>query len=133
MQSSSPALVKPLDVLDPGDMYWGEDADARGSEQKDDRLWVVMSRRSLNGNNTIVVVPATTKVHHAEKHPAFCIRLPAQEQVPILGQSASRDRVALCHQVRVFDKSRLREKWGKLSLSALPAIQLGLAFVFDIR
>lgn len=133
MQPSSPALVKPLDVLDQGDMYWGEDADARGHEQRDDRLWIVMSRRSLNGNNTIVVVPATTKLHQAVKHPAFCIRLPAHEQVPIIGQSASRERVALCHQLRVFDKSRLREKWGKVSLSAIPSIQLGLSFVFDIR
>jgi mRNA interferase MazF len=131
MQTSS--LVKPLDILSQGDMYWGEDVDAIGSEQKDDRLWIVMSRRSLNGNNTIVVVPATTKVHKAVKYPAFCIRLPAQEQTPIIGQSASRDRVALCHQVRVFDKSRLREKWGKVSLSAIPSIQLGLQFVFDIR
>jgi mRNA-degrading endonuclease toxin of MazEF toxin-antitoxin module len=92
-----------------------------------------MSRRALNGSNTIVAVPATTKMEKADKYPAFCIRLPAQEQMPIIGQSASRDRVALCHQVRVFDKSRLREKWGKISLSAIPSIQLGLAFVFDLR
>jgi mRNA-degrading endonuclease toxin of MazEF toxin-antitoxin module len=55
MQSSS--LVKPLDVIDQGDMYWYEDTDAKGSEQRKDRLWVVMSRRSLNGNNTVVAVP----------------------------------------------------------------------------
>jgi|ERR1035438_5661426 mRNA interferase MazF len=127
------SLVKPLDVLDQGDMYWGEDADARGSEQRDDRLWIVMSRRALNGNNTVVVIPATTKLAQAEKHPAFCIRIPANEQIPIIGQSASRDRAALCHQLRVFDKIRLREKWGKVSLSAIPSIQLGLTYLFDIR
>jgi mRNA interferase MazF len=127
-----PSLVQPLNVLDQGELYWGEDSEAVGSEQAGDRIWAVVSRRSLNGNNTILVVPLTTKVAKADKHPAFCILIPAQEQVPIIGASPSRDRVALCHQVRVFDKSRLREKWGKLSLSAIPAIQLGLGFVFGI-
>ncbi len=129
----SASLVKPSDVLNQGDMYWGEDTDATGSEQSGDRIWIVMSRRALNGNNTIVVVPATTKMAKADEYPAFCIRLPAQEQIPIIGQSPSINRVALCHQVRVFDKSRLREKWGKLSLSAIPSIQLGLQYVFDFR
>jgi mRNA interferase MazF len=126
-------LVQPQDVLGQGDLYWGEDVSAQGSEQAKDRLWCVMSRRTLNGNNTIVAVPMTTKLEKADKHPAFCIRIPAQEQIPLIGQSASIDRVALCHQVRVMDKSRFREKWGKLSQSAIPSIQLGLAFVFDLR
>lgn len=126
-------LVPPSQVLDQGDMFWAQDPNAVGSEQAKDRLWVVMSRRSLNGNNTVLVVPVTTKTEKADKYPAFCIRLPAQEQIPIPGQTASIHRVALCHQVRVFDKSRLREKWGKLSLSAIAAVQLGLAFVFDYR
>lgn len=128
-----PNLVQPQDVLAQGDLYWGEDVNAQGSEQAKDRLWCVMSRRTLNGNNTIVAVPLSTKIDKADKYPAFCIRIPAQEQIPLIGQSPSRDRVALCHQVRVMDKCRFREKWGKLSLSAIPSIQLGLAFVFDIR
>lgn len=131
MQSSS--LVKPLDVLDQGDIYWFEDAAAKGSEQSKDRLWVVMSRRALNGNNTVVAVPLSTKLEKSDKYPAFCIRIPANEQVPIIGQTPSQNRVALCHQVRVCDKTRFREKWGKVSLSAIPSIQVGLAYVFDIR
>ena len=128
-----PSLVQPLDVLDQGDIYWAEDTQAVGSEQAKDRLWVVMSRRSLNANNTVVVVPLTTKLTKADKYPSFCIRIPAQEQVPVIGAEPSCDRAALCHQVRVFDKTRFRQKWGKLSLSAIPSVQLGLGYVFDIR
>jgi mRNA interferase MazF len=128
-----PSLVQPLDVLNQGDIYWAGDTQATGSEQAKDRLWVVMSRRALNVNNTVVVVPLTTKLTKSDKYPAFCIRIPAQEQVPVIGAEPSCDRVALCHQVRVFDKSRFRQKWGRLSLSAIPSVQLGLGYVFDIR
>jgi mRNA interferase MazF len=124
-------LVKPTDVLKQGEMFWAEDVNARGSEQRGDRIWIVMSRQALNGNNTVVVVPATTKLAKADKYPAFCIRIPAEEQVPIYGQSPSIHRVALCHQLRVLDKSALREKWGMLSHTAVTAVNLGIAFVFN--
>jgi mRNA-degrading endonuclease toxin of MazEF toxin-antitoxin module len=114
-------------------MFWAEDKEAVGSEQSGDRIWIVMSRKALNGNNTVMVVPATTRIAKAHKYPGFCILLPAQEQIPIIGQSSAIDRAALCHQARVFDKSRFREKWGKLSLSAVASIQLGISYVFDIR
>jgi len=119
-------------VVSPGEIYWGEDTNAKGSEQKGHRLWLVMSRRILNGNNTIVVVPLTTsRLEKATKHPDFCIRLPAGEIIVNLGASPSKDCVALCHQVRVIDKSRLDQQYGKLS-SAIPAVQLGLSFVFNL-
>jgi len=127
-----PSLVKPQDVLNQGELYWGEDHDAQGSEQKGDRLWAVMSRKSLNGNNTVVVVPLSRRLEKASKYPGFCILIPAQEMIPIVGQSASLDRVALCHQIRVMDKSKLREKWGSMTLSAAPSVQNGIAFVLNI-
>lgn len=126
------SLVKPQDVLNQGEIYWGEDHNAKDSEQKGDRLWAVMSRKSLNGNNTVVVVPLSRKLDKASKYPGFCILLPAAEMIPIVGQTASLDRVALCHQLRVMDKSFLREKWGSLTLSAIPSVQNGIAFVLNM-
>jgi mRNA-degrading endonuclease toxin of MazEF toxin-antitoxin module len=89
----------------PGDIYWGEDKGAVGAEQKKDRLWVIMSRRTLNGNATVVVVPLSSRVKKAAQYPGFCILLPAGEVLPDYGEGAAIDGVALCHQVRVFDKS----------------------------
>jgi mRNA interferase MazF len=119
-------------VVNPGELYWGEDPNAQGSEQKGRRLWLIISRRALNGNNTVVVVPVSTKMQKADKHPDFCILLPAGEIVVNVGQNASVDCVALCHQVRVLDKTRFLEQYGKLSRSAIPSVQLGLSYVFDL-
>jgi mRNA interferase MazF len=123
--------IKPLDVLKQGDIFWGEPDDTKGSEQSGRRKWIVMSRTALNGNNTVVVVPLTTKLEKSEKHPDFCIHLPEAEMTPTIGNAPSRESVALCHQVRVFDKSRFSEKWGKLSTSATYSVQLGIAYVFN--
>ena len=119
-------------VVSPGELYWGEDPNAQGSEQRGRRLWLIISRRALNANNTVVVVPVTSRIEKALKHPAFCIILPAGEIVVNAGQPPSKDCVALCHQVRVFDKTRFLEQYGKLSLSAVPSVQLGLSYVFNL-
>lgn len=120
------------EILLPGDICWAVDPVAIGSEQQKSRPWVVMSRKAINGNNTVVAVPLTSNSAKADRYPAFCILLPAGEIIPAIGQRASIDSVALCHQVRVMDKSRFTGRYGKLSLSAVPAVQLGLAFVFNI-
>ena len=126
-----PTLISPTDVLNQGDIFWGEASAASGSEQAGDRPWVVMSRRAINGANTVVAVPLSRRMEKASKYPHFCILIPAAEALPIPGQTASVDRVALCHQVRVVDKAMFREKWGKLTLAAISSIQLGLQWVFD--
>jgi len=41
--------------------------------------------------------------------------------------------VAKCDHVRVLDKTQLESKIGKLTHTAVIAVELGLAFVFDIR
>jgi mRNA-degrading endonuclease toxin of MazEF toxin-antitoxin module len=41
--------------------------------------------------------------------------------------------VAKTDQVRVIDKTRLEQKIGRLSQTAILAVTHGLAFVFDIR
>lgn len=117
----------------PGEIYWAEDTNAVGSEQKKDRLWVIMSRRAINGNETVVVVPLTSKVKKAVQYPGFCILIPSGEVIAEYGETAPINSVALCHQVRVFDKGRFRRKYGQLSLSAVSAVQLGLSYVFNIQ
>lgn len=115
-----------------GEIFWAEDPNATGSEQQKLRPYVIMSRRSLNDNNTIVGVPLSTKTVKAEKYPAFCILVPKGEIVVDIGEMPASDCAALCHQVRVLDKSRLRKHYAKLSLTATAAVQAGLGFVFNI-
>jgi len=119
--------------IEPGEIYWANPTDTVGSEQSFDRPYVIMSRLSLNSGQTVVVVPLSTRMEKAKKQPAFCIRLPASEIIPVVGAIPSVDSVALCHQVRVFDRTRLRKKYGKLTLSAVLSVQLGLSYLFNIQ
>ena len=92
-----------------------------------------MSR--LSGNNagrTVVVVPLTTSTQSANPH--YRIFIPVSEMIrdPERASTLS-DSVAKCDHVRVLDKSQLESKIGKLTYTAVIAVELGLAFVFDIR
>lgn len=114
-----------------GDLYYAEDPQAVGSEQKFLRPHVIVSRSELNGTKTVVAVPFTTK---DKGHPAYCVRIPASEMIPDPTFMGSfQDSVARCYQVRVMDKSRFTRKIGKLSGPALAAVELGLTYLFDLR
>lgn len=103
-----------------------------GSEQSGLRPWVIISRDAVNNNKTTAVgVPLTTKVHKANSYRIF---LPVTELISEPGSNHQlRDSVALCDHVRVLDTTRIRKKIGTLSTNAILSVQLGLAFVFDIR
>lgn len=95
------------------------------------RPCVVMSRGLVNKGNPVVVVPLTSETRRAS---SYNIALPASEIVKDAGNNSSIvDSVALCSQVFMVDKRKLENKIGKLSYNAVLAVQLGLAYVFDIR
>lgn len=74
----------------------------------------------------------TTKTGTA--NPYYRIILPVAELLKDPNCSSSlQDSVAKCDHVRVLDKSLLEQKIGKLTHTAVIAVELGLAFVFDIR
>jgi mRNA-degrading endonuclease toxin of MazEF toxin-antitoxin module len=90
-----------------------------------------MSRGLVNKGNPVVVVPLTSETRRAS---SYNIALPASEIVKDAGNNSSIvDSVALCSQVFMVDKRKLENKIGKLSYNAVLAVQLGLAYVFDIR
>jgi mRNA-degrading endonuclease toxin of MazEF toxin-antitoxin module len=104
-----------------------------GSEQQKRRPYVVMSRLSVNklGKN-VVGIPLSHVINKANQHR---ILIPAKE---IIKDATSNfpfvNSVALTDQVRVLDISRLElPRIGYLSTTATIAVQLGLAFLFDIR
>src|SRR5215216_3657900 len=68
-------------VLSPGDIYWFDidDDTRRGSEQRKDRPFVVVSRYGINkALKTVVAVPLTFSGASdlTIKHPSYRIRLP---------------------------------------------------------
>lgn len=123
--------IDPSIPLDPGDIYWVTLPVQGGSEQAGRRPCIVMSRRSVNTGNTVVVVPMTTNISRAT---AWRVQLPVVEIIKDLGcNSEIKPSVALCHQVRAVDRKAFEGKIGKLSQNAVLAVQLGLSYLFDIR
>ena len=117
--------------IDQGEIYWITLPDRGGREQHGRRPCIVMSRRSLNHSNPVVVVPMTSETRKAS---AFNILLPAAEIIKdIASRSTVVDSVALCGQVFMIDKRKFEDRLGKLSANAVLAVQLGLSYVFDIR
>lgn len=118
-----------------GEIYWVDIPKAHtvGSEQWKRRPYIIVSRDAINriGRN-VVGVPLSSKLHKASQ---YRILLPATEIIKDIGRPDSiTDSVALTDQLRVLDVSRLEQpRIGKLSTTAVMALELGVAFVFDIR
>ena len=126
-----------------GDLFWIDipKHQTHGSEQYGRRPFVVMSRTAVNRRlKTVVVVPLTTFAHQTElqavldNQPPYRIVVPLAE---ITKDAACSSQLSTCvaktDQARVVDKTRLLERIGRLSQTAIIAVGIGLAFVFDIR
>ncbi len=125
----------PLDLtrpVDAGEIFWIEyPPQTDNSEQYGRRPYIVMSRRLLNSGNTIVVVPMSTKISKASDHKVL---IPVAEIIKEVGVTWDvQTSVALCNQVRVVDKRKVENRIGRLSQNAVLAVQLGLAYLFDLR
>jgi mRNA interferase MazF len=117
-----------------GDIFWVTIApeETKGSEQYGRRPFLVVSRNAVNrALKTVVAVPLSTTT---DNQPAHRILIPINEitRDPSC-TSQLQHSVAKTDQVRVIDKSRMEQRIGKLSQTAIIAVGHGLAYVFDIR
>ena len=66
--------------------------------------------------------------------PPYRIVVPAKEIVrDIAFNGEIKTSIAKTDQSRVLDKSRLEKRIGKLTNTAMAAVGLGLAYLFDLR
>jgi mRNA-degrading endonuclease toxin of MazEF toxin-antitoxin module len=121
-----------MQEIEQGEIYWVTLTGA-GSEQSGRRPCIVMSRLTVNNaGRTVVVVPMTTTTTSANQY--YRILLPVAEIIKDPScTSIIQVSVAKCDHARVLDKSLLEGKIGKLTQTAVIAVGLGLAYVFDIR
>ncbi len=118
-----------------GEIYWvlAKDLDIKHSEQRKDRPYVIVSRDAINqlGKN-VVGVPLSSKTSKANSHR---ILIPLAHMIKDVScVRPMTDSVALTDHIRVLDPSRFEQpKMGKMSETAMGGIELGLAFLFDIR
>lgn len=97
----------------------------RGSEQAGLRPVLIVQVDPMNEFlRTVVIVPFTTNLKW-EQFP-FCVLINAGEG------GLHSDSVALCHQIRVCDKSRLLQRLGQLSDNSLKRVEQALRFTLGL-
>ncbi len=109
-------------VYNRGDVYLANLDPQKGSEQGGVRPVLILQTDLLNRvGNTVIVVPFTTNLRRA--------KLPSCVLVARGEGGLTEDSVALCHQIRVLDKSGLRNYLGMVSVQTLKQVDEKLRFV----
>src|SRR5947209_19117920 len=108
-----------------GEIWLAELNPTRGSEQAGTRPVLILQNNSINRfTKTFLTIPFTTNLRRASL--PTCVRLHKGEG------GLANDSVALCHQFRVLDKSRLIRRMGSISDDTLAAIEHCLLFTTGI-
>lgn len=109
-----------------GEIYLANLDPTRGSEQAGRRPVLVFQHNLVNQfTRTVICIPFTTNLRRAQL--PSCMLAPAGEG------GLLRDSVALCHQMRVLDKSRLVVRLGQMSGEILAEIERVVAFTLGMQ
>ena len=113
-----------------GEVYWANFSPRSGSEQKGLRPAVLVSHNLFNQAeqwNSLLVVPISTSVKQFQRT--------TSTTVVLLPKSIglSRDSYALCHQVTVLDRSKLRNYIMVLTPSLLSNVEEAMMFALGIE
>ena len=109
-----------------GEIWLAELNPVRGSEQAGTRPVLVMQTNAINQfTTTVLTIPFTTNLRRAN--------LPSCVSVAVDEGGLSSDSVALCHQLRVLDKTRLTKKLGEVSKATLEKIETCVLFTLGVK
>ncbi|MEK0179137.1 MAG: type II toxin-antitoxin system PemK/MazF family toxin [Oscillatoriales cyanobacterium] len=88
----------------------------QGSEQAGVRPTIIFQNDTISRYTTTVIsIPLTTNLRRASL--PSCVLIPGGEG------GLTQDSVALCHQLRVLDKTRLRNKIGEVNPEILAQLE----------
>lgn len=103
-------------VVNRGEIWLADLNPTRGSEQAGVRPIIIFQSDLLNKfTTTVLAIPLTTNLRRASL--PSCVFIPRKEG------GLSSNSVALCHQLRVLDKTRLQRKLEKLSKQTLSTVE----------
>ena len=96
-----------------------------GSEQAGVRPVIIFQNNAINQfTTTLLTIPLTTNLRRAA--------LPSCVKVGKGEGGLKNDSVALCHQLRVLDKTRLQRKLGSVSQNTIDEIESCVLFTMGI-
>jgi mRNA interferase MazF len=100
-----------LAILDP----------VQGSEQAGTRPVIIFQENTLSKfTTTVITIPVTSNLRRALL--PTCIKISSGEG------GLNQESVALCHQIRVLDKTRLTSKLGQLKLETIALLETTVLF-----
>ncbi len=108
-----------------GEIWLADLNPTRGSEQAGTRPVLIFQNNVINKyTTTILAIPLTTNLLRAS--------LPSCVQISQGEGGLASDSVALCHQLRVLDKTRLVRKLGPVSPKTISSIESCVKFTMGM-
>lgn len=114
-----------MSIVKRGDIYYADLSPVVGSEQGGMRPVLIVQNDTGNKHSPTVIAAAITSQTGKAKLPTH---------IELSGQSVglTRDSVILLEQIRTLDKSRLREKMGRLDGETMTRVDSALAVSFGL-
>ncbi|MBR2717033.1 MAG: type II toxin-antitoxin system PemK/MazF family toxin [Oscillospiraceae bacterium] len=108
-----------------GDIYYADLSPVVGSEQGGLRPVLIVQNDTGNRHSpTVIAAAITSQVGKA--------RLPTHIEIAARDSGLTRNSVILLEQIRTLDKSRLRERMGKLDAPTMNRVDSAIAVSFGL-
>jgi len=108
-----------------GDIYYADLSPVVGSEQGGLRPVLIVQNNTGNKHSpTVIAAAITSQIGKA--------RLPTHIELSARNYGLNRDSVILLEQIRTLDKSRLKERMGKLDDGLMDRVDSAIAVSFGL-
>jgi len=114
-----------LSIVKRGDIFYADLSPVIGSEQGGMRPVLIVQNDTGNKHSPTVIAAAITSQTGKA-------RLPTHIELNAQSVGLSRDSVILLEQIRTIDKSRLRERMGKLDDTTMTKVDNAIAVSFGL-
>lgn len=115
-----------MSMVKRGDIYYADLSPVIGSEQGGMRPVLIVQNDTGNKHSpTVIAAAITSQLGKA--------RLPTHIELSAQSVGLSRDSVILLEQIRTIDKSRLREKMGRLDEGTMNKVDNAIAVSFGLE
>ena len=114
-----------MSIVKRGDIFYADLSPVVGSEQGGMRPVLIVQNDTGNKHSPTVIAAAITSQTGKA-------RLPTHIELNAQSVGLSRDSVILLEQVRTIDKSRLRERMGKLDDTTMTKVENAIAVSFGL-
>lgn len=114
-----------MSIVKRGDIYYADLSPVIGSEQGGMRPVLIVQNDTGNKHSpTVIAAAITSQIGKA--------RLPTHIELGAKSYGLSRDSVILLEQIRTIDKSRLKDKMGRLDAPTMNKVDSAIAVSFGL-